>query len=111
MYWTLAYFNFYSYQISISAFDSLVGMLIGITNSAIGLKICVINAGIKNFKSINKVLISKPLMDSNISHDKFVIMLWKNSMIWEKKSKILMINKLYKNQCCVIAWSVQKSRK
>ena len=73
MYWTLPYFNFYSYQISISAFASLVGILIWITNSAIGLEICVINAGIKNFKSINKVLISKPLIDSNISHDEFVI--------------------------------------
>ena len=37
------------------------------------MEICVINAGIKNFKSINKVLISKPLMDSNISHDEFVL--------------------------------------
>ena len=63
-------------------------------SSAIGLKICVITAGIKNFKSMIKkkkkkhdkiilsaksklnsieVLISKTLIDSNISHDEFVL--------------------------------------
>ena len=40
--------------VSISAFASLVGILIGITSSAIGLKICVITTGIKEYKSINK---------------------------------------------------------
>ena len=75
--------------VSISAFASLVGIPIGITSSAIGFKICVITAGIKRYKSINKkkkknhdkiillsksklnsleVLISKALIDSNISH-------------------------------------------
>ena len=34
--------------VSISAFTSLVGIPIGITSSAIGLKICVITARIKN---------------------------------------------------------------
>ena len=34
--------------VSVSAFTSLVGIPIGITSSAIGLKICVITAGIKN---------------------------------------------------------------
>ena len=34
--------------ISISAFVSLVGIPLGITNSAIELNICVITAGIKN---------------------------------------------------------------
>ena len=34
--------------VSISAFTSLVGITIGITSSAIGLKICVITARIKN---------------------------------------------------------------
>ena len=78
----------------ISAFTSLVGIPIGITNSAIGLKICVITAGIKKYKSIIKkkkkkhgktvlltkpklnsieVLISKAITDSNISHDEFVL--------------------------------------
>ena len=73
----------------ISAFASLLGVPIGITSSAIGLKICAITAGIKKYKSIIKkkkkkhdkivlqaifklnnieVLISKALIDSNISH-------------------------------------------
>ena len=73
---------------------SLVATPIGITSSAIGLKICAITAGIKNYKSIIKkkkkvhvkwivllaksksnsmeVLISKALIDSIISHDEFV---------------------------------------
>ena len=80
--------------VSISAFASLVGIPIGITSSAIGLKICAITAGIKKYKSIIKkkkkkhdkivllaksklnsieVLISKALIDSNISHDEFVL--------------------------------------
>ena len=79
--------------ISISAFTSLHGTRIGITSSAIGLKICEITAGIKKYKSIIKkkkkkhdkivllakfklhsieVLISKALINSNISHDEFV---------------------------------------
>ena len=40
--------------VSISAFASLVGIPIGITSFAIGLKICVITAGIKKYKSIKK---------------------------------------------------------
>ena len=81
--------------ISISTFASLIGIPIGITSSAIGLKICVITAGIKNYKSIIKkkkkkkddqivllaksklnsieVLISKALIDLNISHDEFAL--------------------------------------
>ena len=78
--------------VSISAFASLVGIPIGIASSTIGLKICVITAGIKKYKSIIKkkkkkhdkivllaksklnsieVLISKALIDSVISHDEF----------------------------------------
>ena len=38
--------------ISIYAFASLVGIPIGITSCAIGLKICTIAAGIKKYKSI-----------------------------------------------------------
>ena len=38
----------------ISVFASLVGIPIGITCSAIGLKICPITAGIKKYKSIIK---------------------------------------------------------
>ena len=80
--------------ISISAFASLLGIPIGITSSAIALKICAIAAGIKKYKSIidkkkkkhHKILllekcklnfiealILKALIDSNISHDKFVL--------------------------------------
>ena len=40
--------------VSISAFVSLVGISIGITYSAIGLKICAIIAGTKTYKSIIK---------------------------------------------------------
>ena len=80
--------------ISISAFASLVGITKGITSSATGLKISVIIAGIKKYKSIIKkkkkkhnkilslakpklnsaeVLISKALIHSYISHDEFVL--------------------------------------
>ena len=74
--------------ISISAFASLPGIHVGKTSSVIGLKMCAIAAGIKNsiikkkkkkydkivllakFKSNSvEVLISKTLIDSNISHD------------------------------------------
>ena len=73
-----------------SAFASLLGIPTGITISGIGLKICAIAAGIKKYKSIIKkkkkrlillakstlnniaVIISKALVDSNISHDEFV---------------------------------------
>ena len=40
--------------ILISAFASLVVILVGITSSAVGLKICVITAGIKKYNSIIK---------------------------------------------------------
>ena len=79
--------------VSISAFASLVCVPVGITSSAVGIKICAITAGIKMFKSIMKktkkkhdkivlsgkdmlnvieVLIPKALINSNISHDEFV---------------------------------------
>ena len=41
-------------RISISAFAPLVGIPVGITSSAIGLKICVIIARIESYKSIIK---------------------------------------------------------
>ena len=80
--------------ISISAFGFLLGTPIEITSFAIGLKICAIAAGIKQYKSIIKkkkkkhdkivlltktklnsieVLISKPSIDSSIRHDEFVL--------------------------------------
>ena len=77
--------------VSISAFASLVGIPVGIMSSAIKLKICVIISGIKykliikkkkkrydkkvlwRKSKVNKVLISKGLTDSNITHDEFVL--------------------------------------
>ena len=40
--------------VSISAFAYFVGISIGTTSSAISIKVCVTNAGITNYKSINK---------------------------------------------------------
>ena len=40
--------------VSISAFASLVCVPVSITSSAVGLKICLITAGIKKYKSIIK---------------------------------------------------------
>ena len=80
--------------VSVSVFRSLVGIPKGIASSITGLKTCVITAGIKNHNSIIKkkkkkhdkivllaksklnsteVLISNVLIDSNISHDEFVL--------------------------------------
>ena len=80
--------------VSISAFAFLIGTPIGIEKSAIGLKICVITAAIKKYKSINKkkkkkhdkimlweksklnrieVSVSKALTDSVINYDEFVL--------------------------------------
>ena len=80
--------------ISVSAFASLIGIPIGITSSAIALKICDIAVKIKKYKSMIKkkkkqddktvllaksklntieVVIFKALIDSNITHDEFVL--------------------------------------
>ena len=40
--------------VSISVFASLVGISIRIASSAIGVNICVVTAGIKKYKSMNK---------------------------------------------------------
>ena len=53
-------------RVSISAFASLVGIPIGITSSAIALKICAITAGIIKYKSIIKKKKKK--------HDKIVLL-------------------------------------
>ena len=81
-------------RVSIFAIPSLVGIPVGITSSAIGLKMCATTAGIKNYKSVImktkkkhdnialvaksklnriEVLISKVLINSVISHDEFVL--------------------------------------
>ena len=88
-------------RVSISDFASLVGISVGITSSAIGLKLCARAAVTKKYKSIIKkkkkkhdkivllaksklksieVLISKALIDSVISHDKFALL---NNMLKE----------------------------
>ena len=76
---------------SISAFASLVRIPIGITRSAIGLQIYAITAGSKKYKSkrkeahktvlltepkLNRIeaLTSKALINSVISHGKYVLM-------------------------------------
>ena len=87
--------------VSISAFSSLVCVPVGITSSAVGLKIFAITAGIKKYKSIIKEkkkkhdkivllrktkldttedLIYKALIDSYISHDEFALV---NNMLRE----------------------------
>ena len=50
----------------ISAFDSLIGVPVGITSSAVGLKIFAITAGIKKYKSIMK--------KKRKEHDKIVLL-------------------------------------
>ena len=50
--------------ISISTFASLIGNLLEITSSQIGLKICAITAGIKKYKSIIK----------KKNHDKIILL-------------------------------------
>ena len=64
LYWSLTYFNFliswfWFFNLiivcaSISVFVSLVSIPVRITSSAIVLKICVITAEIKKYKSINE---------------------------------------------------------
>ena len=78
--------------VSISAFDLLACVSVGITSSALGIKACAIMSRMKTYKSIIKenkkkhdkivllgkdklktieVLFSKALIDPNISHDDF----------------------------------------
>ena len=97
--------------VSISAFASLVCVRVGITSSAVGLKISAITSGIKKYKSVLKkkkknhdkivllgkdklntieILISKALIDSYISHEEFVsvynVLRKYNEMKKERKS-------------------------
>ena len=145
LYWPLTYCNFYNYcritnptgSVSISAFASLFVILIGITSSAIGLKICAITAGIKKYKSIIKekkkknnkivllaksklnsmeVLISKALVDSNIIHDEFVLINDVLKEFHDMKDEIKNFNnkwkfKLYKKQHHLTIWSVENIQK
>ena len=95
--------------ISVAAFASLVAIPFGITSSVVGLKICASTAGIKNCKSVIKkkkkqhnkivflgkdklntieVLVSKALIDSYISHEKFVSVNNGLSEYYEMKEEI-----------------------
>ena len=114
----LVEFNFF-------AFALLVCVLVGITSSAVGLKICAIIAGIKKYKSILKkkkkkydkvvllgkdkvnsmeVLISKTLIDSYISHDEFVSINNVLKEYYEMKKEI-------KNPDTSVEYTIQKQRK
>ena len=100
--------------VSISAFACLVGIPVGITSSTIGLKMCVITAWIKTYKSINRknkkkhhqivlqaksklnsieFLISKALINSNISHDEFVLINNVLKELYDTKEEIKNSNK------------------
>ena len=104
---------------SVSAFPSLIGIPRGITSSEVGLKIYAITAGIKKYKStieknkkkhdkivllakskLNsmKILISEAFIDSNISHDEFVLMNNVLNKYDEMKEQIknLRLNQVYR---------------
>ena len=95
--------------VSISAYPSLVCVPVGIMRSAVGIKICAITAGIKKCKSIIKRkkekhdkmvllgkdkldtiegLISKALIDSYISYDKFISVNYVLRKYYEMKKEI-----------------------
>ena len=107
----------------VSAFASLVGNSIEITRSAIGLKTCVITAGIKKYKSITKtkkrsmikqyhqqnlnLTAQKFLTDLNISHDEFVTINNVRKEFYDMMGEIEKSNdneklKLYVKQCYLI---------
>ena len=100
---------------SISAFASLVGITIGITSFATGLKICAIAAGIQEYKSIIKkkkkkhykivlaaksilnsidVLIYKVFINSSISHDEFISINNALKEFLDMNEEIVMIKKV-----------------
>ena len=98
---------------SISAFTSLVGILIAITSSGTEFKTCVITAGIKKYNSIIRrkrkkhdkivllvksklnsieVLISEILIDSNVSYDEFVLVTNVLKDLYDMKEEIKSYN-------------------
>ena len=101
----------------ISAFAFLDAILIGITSSAIWLKIWLITTGIKKYYLIIKtkkkkhdkivllakskwnsieVLISKALIDSNIIHDQFFLINNALKELYDMKEEIKNFNNKYK---------------
>ena len=123
--------------VSINSFASLASISIGIMSSAIGLEICVITAWIRKWKSIIKkkktehdkivllaksklnsteALIFKALINSNISHDEFVLINEVLEEFYNIKEEIENFNdkekfKLYIKQCYLIVWSIEKIQK
>ena len=125
--------------VPISAFASLIGIPIVITSSAIALKICVITAGIKRYMSVIKKskkkhdkivvlaksklsriedVISKTLIDSNVSQGELVLI---NIVVKEyngMKEEIISLKtwivwdfSLFIRQCDHFVWNVKKCRK
>ena len=98
---------------SIFAFASIVGVPVGITSSATGLKMRVITAAIKKYNSIIKKkrkkhdkivllpksklnniedLLSKTFIDSNISHDEFVLINNVEKLFYDMKEETKNLN-------------------
>ena len=48
------FLEYFSDSVSISAFASLVGAVVGFASSAVGIEICVITAGIKRYNPVIK---------------------------------------------------------
>ena len=91
--------------LSISSFFSLVCVPVGIASSSKRIKVCEITAGIKKYKPVKRkrrknkieqycfklntieVIISNALIDSYVSHDKFVSInnVLKEDYQWKKK--------------------------
>ena len=95
-------------------FSSLIAIPLGITSSTAGFKICAKAAGIKRYKSIIKnnkkkhdkivllaksklnsieLLIFKALINSNISHDEFVLINNVLKELYDTKEEIKNSNK------------------
>ena len=109
-------------SVSTSAFASLVCVPLGITNSAVGINVCAITAGVEKYKSIIekkkkkhskivllgkdklntiKVQISKVLIKSYISHDEFVLV---NNVLKEYDD----MKKEIKNPETFVEYTIQK---
>ena len=118
----------------------LLFILVGITSCAMWLKICAVTVRTKNYKSIIKkeqkmndkivllvkskvntmeVLISKALIDPNISHDEILLL---NHMLkeYDNMTEVSIIERLkqlikdfslFIKQCCRFVWSVEKIQK
>ena len=98
--------------VSFFGFASLVAIPVGITSSAVGIKICTMTARIKKYKPIKKmkkkhdeILLPKASINSYISHDKYVSV---NSVLREYSEMKFMWNILYKKSMEKYCDSCQK---